>query len=259
MRSKATVLVAEPWCIYVDVEGFRWFLAQNKLQAVKSLGELMRSIFRLGRRCYPQPPKRLNAHQFGDGFLILGSHEDCLDRCVAIAVAVMRHVAASGCFARAAIAEGELADIQGCYPDEVTSCSEDSHRISLHMGLMTITSVMGSALTRSVGLAEEGKPASSGPLLITRKATSPRIDPSIPRRSIPKTPGLLSIDWVHMESELLAWLQRTADLNRPSSTDLEVALAQYCADNHVTPEWKSNVHNLLGVPVQGSASNSRGI
>jgi hypothetical protein len=239
--------VSEGWCIWADLEGFRWCLGQDKLQALVSLGEVMRAIFRIGKRCYPEPPNRLFAHQFGDGFVITSEyHEPSLDRCVAIAVAILRHVAASGCYARAAIAEGDMADIQGCYPDEVMSQS-DGHRVMLDAGIMTITPVMGTALTHAVGLSEKGKPASSGPLLILSSDDDSRVDLSLPRQAILST-GLLAIDWVHAKSDLLAWVQSTAMLDRPSAGELEAALAEYCTANPVTAPWAANVHNLLGVP-----------
>jgi hypothetical protein len=240
--------MAERWSFYIDVEGFRFFLAQDKPQAVNSLGELMCAIFRIGRLCYPTPPDRLFAHQFGDGFIVVGNqHEESLDRCAAVATAVMRHVATSGCFCRAAIAEGELADIQSCYPDEVMSCREDSHRVSLGRGLMTFTSVMGTALTRTVGLSEKGKPHSSGPLLLASAGSASRIDRSVPRQPIPRCPAVVSIDWVHMESAFLDSLQTGGCLNRPSPSELEHGLARYCDENRVRPKWKANVRDLLGV------------
>ncbi len=96
----------------------RWSLGvDEKSRAVSSLGELMRVIVRIGRRCYPGELDRICAHQFGDGFIVIGDHhEDSLDRCVAIAAAVMRHVAANGAYTKAAIAEGDLADVRGVVP-----------------------------------------------------------------------------------------------------------------------------------------------
>lgn len=238
--------MSERWCIWADLEGFRSCLGQDKLQALVSLGEVMCAIFRIGRHCYPEPPKRLFAHQFGDGFVITSEYEPSLDRCVAIAVAILQHVAASGCYARAAIAEGDMADIQGCYPDEVMSQLDD-HRVMLGAGIMTITPVMGTALTHAVGLSEKCKPACSGPLLVLSSDDDSRVDPSFPRQAIPST-GLLAIDWVHAESDLLAWVQSTAMLDRPSARELEATLAEYCNANPVTAPWAANAHNLLGVP-----------
>ena len=95
--------IRERWSFYIDVEGFRSFLDDDKMKAVRSLGELMRAIFRVGRNCYPDEMERICAHQFGDGFIVIGDHhEESLDRCVAIATAIMRHVAAHGAYTKAA-------------------------------------------------------------------------------------------------------------------------------------------------------------
>lgn len=236
--------MTEQWSFYVDVEGFRSFLADDKLRAVKSLGELMRALFRIGRHCYPDEVNRICAHQFGDGFIVIGDHyEESLDRCVAIAVAAMRHVASSGAYTKAAIAEGDLAGVQGWYPDEVMACRESGHRVSLHMGLMTITSVMGTALTRTVQLGE----SATGPLLLVHTEKASRVDGSIPRQPLPAKPDVTSIDWVHMESPLLEFIQTTAGLDSPSPAAIEEGLARYCDENQVGDGWKANVHDLFGV------------
>ena len=142
--------MSDRWSIYLDIEGFG-ALWESEDRVIWSLGELMRAILRIGRRCYPDVPERLFAHQFGDGFIVVSDHhEKSLERCVTIAVAIMRHVAASGRFVRGAIGEGEMSDISGCYPKEVLGFLEDDHTICLEAGLMTITPVMGSALIRAV-------------------------------------------------------------------------------------------------------------
>ena len=77
-----------------------------------------------------------------------------LDRPVAIGVALMRHVAACGRFARAAIAEGDFADIRSCYPPMICEAMGPDRRVNIGMGLMTIFPVMGTALIRAVGVAK---------------------------------------------------------------------------------------------------------
>jgi len=58
------------WAIHIDMEGFS-NLWDKEDQILLSLGELMRAIFRIGRKCFPASPERLFAHQLGDGFLII--------------------------------------------------------------------------------------------------------------------------------------------------------------------------------------------
>ena len=234
--------MADRWSIFIDIEGFS-ALWENEDQVLWSLGELMRAIFRIGRLCYPREPDRLFAHQLGDGFLIVSDfHEESLDRCVAIAVALMRHVAHSGRLAKCSISEGELSDIQGCYPEEVLDCREADHTVSLGMGRMTIFPTMGTALIRSVLV---DKIAPRGPLLTMDSSKRERLGPSIPCLAQPE---LISVDWVHMESANLEAVQQRASLSSPSPIDLEMLLQRYCAEQAVSDDWVENVYGLLGVP-----------
>ena len=233
----------ERWAINIDIEGFS-VLWEKEDQVVSALGELMRAIFRVGRECFPDSPERLFAHQLGDGFLVASDFgEESLERCVSIAVALMQHVAASGRLTKAAIAEGELSDIQGCYPGEVLDELEGDHRVSLRMGLMTIFPVMGTALIRSVKVAEASP---SGPLLTIESSKADRIAASIPIQPVEGT-GLSAIDWVHMDTPLLANIQRQARLIAPGAAKLEGMLARYCSEHQLKPEWVASVRKYLGV------------
>ena len=114
------------WSIFVDLEGFSELWNRGEDQILWSLSELMHSIFLIGGHCFPDSPERLFAHQLGDGFVIVSEfHEYSLDRCTTIAIAIMRHVAATGRLARGAIAEGSFSDIQGCYPKEILKSLKD--------------------------------------------------------------------------------------------------------------------------------------
>ena len=107
------------WAIYIDIEGFaaKW---NDTIEAFRGLNALMEGIFWIGHRAFPEPPKRLFAHQFGDGFLIVSDfHEQSLDRAVLVSIALLRHVLSIGATAKAAIAEGDLSGIEGCYPSDI--------------------------------------------------------------------------------------------------------------------------------------------
>jgi hypothetical protein len=98
------------WAIWIDIEGFSklWSVGDVGLHA---LNQLLLGIYHIGSKVYPEPGQRIFAHQFGDGFVIVSEFaEESLDRCAAIAIALMQFVTHSGCFARAAIAEGEFAE-----------------------------------------------------------------------------------------------------------------------------------------------------
>jgi hypothetical protein len=128
-----------------------------------SLGQMMLAIHRVGTHVYPSPPDRLFAHQTGDGFVIQSDfNESSPLRALSIAVVVLRHVASTGRYARAAISEGEIADIVGCYPKEVRDDQVRDGVVSLREGLMTLFSV-GMGLIRSV---KTNKIGPRGPLLL---------------------------------------------------------------------------------------------
>lgn len=245
--------MSDRWAIYIDIQGFS-ALWEKEDQVLWSLGELMRAIFRVSCRCYPHEPQRLFAHQFGDGFLVVSDfHEQSLERCATIAVVLMRHVAASGRFARAAIAEGQLSDIKGCYPREVLDCLESDHTVSLHMGLMTINSVLGTALIRAVSI---DKAAPRGPLVLIHSSNAPRLGSSI-RYTATRTSQITSIDWVHTQSDLLSELQKQSGLSSPGPSTLEVMLTKYCQQYDLPEEWRKNVYELLSVPREDEAAQPR--
>lgn len=80
------------WAINIDLEGFGHLYDKEDL-VLLSLCELMEGIYRIGVRYYPESPDRIFAHQLGDGFVIVSDFpEDTLDRPVAIALSLLRHV-----------------------------------------------------------------------------------------------------------------------------------------------------------------------
>jgi hypothetical protein len=123
----------------------------------------MEGIYQIGCQCYPDSPDRIFAHQLGDGFIIVTDFDsDSLDVPIAISVALMRHVAAGGRFASAAISTGGFSDIAGCYPRSVRKAIEEDGRVPMGSGILTVLPVMGTALIRAYGVS---KKAPSGSLL----------------------------------------------------------------------------------------------
>lgn len=84
-------------------------------------------------------------------------------RAIAVAVAIMRHMTMKGYAVKAAISAGDLSDIKGRYPTPMRDAQDD--RLGVGMGLMTIISVMGTALTKTHKLAATRK----GAVLILEK------------------------------------------------------------------------------------------
>lgn len=233
----------ERWAINIDIEGFS-ALYGSETQVLLSLGSLMEGIYLIGKRCYPESPDRIFAHQIGDGFIIVSNFgSDSLAVPVAIAIALMQHVAATGRLAKATIAEGELADIKGCYPQTIRDALQDNGRVRMGRGLMTIFPVMGTALIRAVGLS---KNSPSGSLLTIRKEDQPRLPAGV-RISEIKGSYLEAIDWIHSNIELVQEIQQKASLNQPGYQILERIVTDYCRSKDLKDEWKGNTLRLLSL------------
>jgi hypothetical protein len=239
--------MAESWFLWIDIEGFgaRW---NNDNAPLQALNALMTGIFRIGTRLYSEPPDRLFAHHMGDGFVLLSDYpEASLDRAVAIAVALLRHVAvSSGMFAKAALSEGEIADIKGCYPREVTAIM-DSDTAFMGAGLMTVFPVMGTGLIRANGLHGESP---SGPLLVVDDGIHDRIGKGFPKLPVAGPTGrkMMSIDWLRSSSDVVRTIQTRAALSAGSNGVLEQQLQDYCA-GPVPDRWKAGVRDFLKIKV----------
>ena len=237
------------WCIYIDILGFSQFWECDECQALHSLRELMRTIYRIGVKAYPEEPQRLFAHQMGDGFAIVGEFgEESLERPIAIAIALMRCVAATGTLAVSAIAEGDHADITGCYPREVTDSSE-SGIVRLGMGFMTLSKVMGTAFIRAYRLHGD---APSGPFLAVSANHRDRIPDGLTVRSTESRKGtsLLSIDWVRAELALLSDIQHRAGIDTPSPCELVQRIQGYCNQYEcIRDKWSCCLRGLLDIEV----------
>lgn len=146
-----------PWNICIDIEGFSalWGQPGENDRVLWALGELLRGVFRIGRKVYPEEPYRLFAIQAGDGVFIHSSfHEHDLRRAACVAVVLMRHVAAGGRFSKAGIAEGEVADINGCYPREVMDEQDKNGMIRLGAGRLFTFPYMGPGIINSAAIAK---------------------------------------------------------------------------------------------------------
>lgn len=239
------------WCIFVDILGFSRLWEFENVQAIRSLRELTRAIYRMGALVYNNQGKRLFAHQMGDGFAIVSDiGETSFERPLGIATALMRHVASTGMFAAAAVAEGEFSDITGCYPNEVTENCEDDNVVRLGEGLMTLSSVMGTAFIRAYRL--QGK-APSGPFVVVSAEHKGRIPPEFECRSVRSERGndLLSIDWIRADGCAIAQMQHAASLNTPTAEELIQAVKDYCARYpDVGKRWADNLRDLLSVDLR---------
>jgi len=233
------------WAIHIDIEGFSALYPDGN-DAMWGLNKLMLGIHRIGKNVFPEPPDRLFVHQLGDGFLIVSDfHEEKLDRAASIATVLMKFITSFGIFCRATIAEGDIADIKGCYSNEVMSeCDKGDWSTSrMGAGLMTIFPVMGTALINAVGI---DKISPKGPLIIFPSAYKERLSNIFIVKDVPDT-ELASIDWVHSESEKLLEISKGALLKYPSPENLEQLVVNYINKHKLSPDWKRSCTSYLGV------------
>jgi len=208
----------ERWAINIDIEGFGTTY-EKSAQGLSSLQALMEGIYFIGNKWCPDSPERIFAHQLGDGFIIVSEFgRESIEVPIILAIALMQRVLFSNGVAKAVIAEGDFADIQGCFPKCIRDVSTGDNRIRLGRGLMTTFTVMGTALIRAVKLAEKSP---TGSLLIIPKSFQTRLPPEI-HPVTTDDPDLLSIDWVHTKMKLLEQVQQIAGLPRLDSYQLDL-------------------------------------
>lgn len=204
----------------------------------------MRAICRIGRDVYPEYG-RLFVHQMGDGFAIVSDrHENSLERPISIATALMRYVTVTtGRFASAAISEGDFADIQGCYPDEVT-CHSNNGTIILGSGIMTLSSVMGTAFIRAHKLSKAVRP--SWPFLIIPTCHRNRIPPNLSIKIVSNE--ALSINWIVNQTPLLNEIQNKAGLKNLSQHELIQKVHDYNeAYSDIVRKWNPSLCHFLNI------------
>lgn len=203
----------------------------------------MEGVYRIGSRGFPKSPDCLFAHHIGDGFVLVSDFGSAmLDRPVCIAIALLRHVASTGWFCKAAIGEGDFADIRGCYPEALREAGLDGrNHIPMGDGLLTTLPVMGTALIRAHEISTKAR----GALLLVAKSERDRLPPC--KVSELDSGSVLSIDWIHSEPVGVRELQERASLSRPVAVEIERSLASYCNLEGASVEWKTNTRRLLSL------------
>jgi hypothetical protein len=225
--------VSDRWSIYIDIEGFG-VLYDRETTVLEALGDLMEGIHAIGTRVYPESPDRLFAYQTGDGFIVVSEFgASSLEMPISIAIALLRHVAARGRFAKASLGEGELADIWGCYPRSIREARHPDDSVSLGSGFMTIFPVMGTALIDAVGVA---KRSPSGCLLTLESGKRSRLPAECVIREV-EGGEVVSIDWIHSDLPLVDRLQQLAGLRSPSPEQIVAAFRRYCQQQQPPTLW----------------------
>jgi len=226
------------WGLSIDIEGFSNQYEHNeklKSKAIWALHNLMEAIINIGTNVYPGKSEnnfseRLFVHQFGDGFVITSDfYEKNPERCIAISIALLRHMLMKGVAVKAAISTGDMSDIKGCYPPVVKNANNS--RVNLGMGLMTIIPVMGTALTKSYKLLN----CKSGNILIIDSRRF-EIQPNIILNEISE--GISTIDWISSDLALAKEISSKANLEYGSNIDLLKIFEAYIQQEPAPPtKW----------------------
>ena len=237
------------WCIYTDILGFSHLWEYDQFRAITAVKGQIRAIFQIGTKVYPSSSKRLFVHQMGgDGLAIVSEvTEQSLERPIAIAVALLGHIATTGSFASAAIEEGDNEHISGWYPEEMYIT--DSGYVSLGEGLMTLSSsVMGTAIIRAYHLNNHGP---SGPFLTISENCLDRVPEDMDiRETRSNGKRIWSINWLQNESTFLSDIRDKTGISIPSAEDINQKMKEYCLQNpEIRDKWKDSLLQLLDIQV----------
>jgi len=230
------------WSIWIDVEGFSNCYKNNSSQAIRSLNELMSSLYRIGIYIFNEPPERLFIHQFGDGFIVVSDFpEREPSRPLAICIAIMRHLLKKGIATKAAISGGDWGDISSCYPSEVMKVAEERRFLRIGQGIMTIIPVMGMALIAAHKLSD----TDTGALLLLDSS----FFSSIPNEVIYTSGTASTIDWIHTELLDVSRICKKASLDNITTKEAEEFIKSYLNENSgiLSNKWIERTQAVLSL------------
>ncbi|KAF0177980.1 MAG: Uncharacterized protein FD161_2179 [Limisphaerales bacterium] len=231
------------WAIYIDIEGFSLIYSASEVKAIRLLGELIQAIYQVGSRAFGDDLNRLFVHQTGDGFIIVsGSKFQNTATPLSIAIVLMRSFLMSGGAAKCGVAEGDFADIKGCYPEPIRSRMASGGVVPLGSGFMRVFPVMGSAMVRAHQLTNRA----SGALLLI----PPKMGESLPTSfKVSKCGEDYSvIDWIHSDAPEIAEIALKSGIDLAVASNLRSQLVNYLLLNQDGPsaKWRQNTLQFNG-------------
>jgi hypothetical protein len=238
-------LIMERWSLIIDIEGFSKIYPDDMVRALKPLRSLMEAIYNVGKYICPESPKRLFAHQIGDGFIIVSEFSECSPELpLALGIFLLRNILIGGGLGKCAISQGHFSDIQGCYPKSIIKNIDNSGTVRIGRGIMRVFPVMGSALINAYRLSN----MESGSLLIV----DGDFLKSIPEGSVisKSTDDYKIIDWIHSNTTEIKEITNKTKVTHPDEISLEESVRKYIKENDESlPEvWTKNTVELNKIP-----------
>ena len=167
-----------------------------------------------------------------------------IKKSLGIAIFLMRHVLANGGATKASISQGDLADVQGCFPESIRNAEGQGSTVRMGSGLMTTFPVMGTAIINSIKLSEV---APSGSLLVVQGILSEELQQVLKLYELQDPAPLSIIDWIHSDMEAVRKIEDCGSLGLMSTSGLESSMNKYIESSNVKPEWAENTRKYTGL------------
>lgn len=238
--------------INIDIEGFSNIYARSNAHAYHLLCNLIRDIYYIMDRVYPEPDRRtseasisLIAYHFGDGVVIVPGamgFDLSITKPLSISIALMKAIVWRGGFTKAAISYGEMSDFQLCFPKDISDKIKHASYLDTNAGLLTVLPVMGQGWINSYGLSKKA----SGPILIVDNIFRDTIDNSN-FSLIPSGEDYIQIDWIGSRNELITHILERIEVPELQPYTIRAALEQYLNENEssLSDGWKVNAKKLI--------------
>ena len=231
--------MSERTAMFVDIQGFA-VLYGGEHDSLWGLSELMRGVYLLGTEAKRLGISRLFAHHIGDGFVLVDDGGTAnVTRLVSVAVALHQFtLIKAGHFCASAIERGEMADVMGCYPEEVCDARSKYGALPLGDGLMTVFPVMGTAIIRTVKL--QAKAHAAAILLPAVQAVG--LEDGV---STTSEGDNLYVDWVGSMSPTIKLAREIMGIDRVTSAQLAAAIDASVLRNNCKPDWTVRTWGFL--------------
>lgn len=225
--------------MFVDIQGFAALYGGHH-DSLWGLSELMRGVYLLGAEAKRLGISRLFAHHIGDGFVLVDDGGPAnVTRLVSVAVVLHQFtLIKTGHFCATAVERGEMADVMGCYPEEVRDARSKHGAVPLGDGLMTIFPVMGTAIIKTVKLQAKAHAAT----ILFPAAQAAGLADGIRTKAEDDN---LFVDWVGSMSPTIKMAREILAIDRVTPAQLVGSVDAAILRNKCKPDWAERTWGFL--------------